>query len=396
MTHGEVIEYSAQLVGSQKDTEEDVMGYIYPHCPVEILAAHGFTASLLKAVPEIKGGFESSLQTFACSLTRNLFSQRQNGTLPPLDGILFPGNTCDSLQNVGDVWKKRFPEDKVFRLTYPAIIDRNAAIEFLSSELRLLSNKLEIRYGRALSETKLSDAISLWNQFRNMTQFAYAARILNPTVVSYSTLSRRARNFLSHPSLRNLDPLRKLVTKIEREMDLEAVKRLQNGLLKERLSGLDFTFDDSKTRLLVAGGMVEPAAISELLEPSQKLQDVDIVLDLLSYGFKTVFTPPIHEENLFDSTAKSMLHSPLEPTQEGLTRRMEMLKEYLTQLKIDGIVVCEQSFCDPDQFEAPSMIRVARKLSIPATRLPLDPELSDRSRIEGRLQTLVESIHGGK
>jgi len=396
LSHGEVIEYSAQLVRSQKSSEENIMGYIYPHCPVEILTAHGLTPSLLKAVPEIKGGFESSLQTFACSLTRNIFSQRQNDTLPPLTGILFPGNTCDSLQNVADVWRKRFPEDKVFRLTYPAVVDKRAAIEFLSKEISLLSGLLEMRYGREISKTKLSDAISLWNEFRDMTQFAYAARVLNPAVVSYGSLSKRARNFLSHPSLRNLDTLRTLVMNIESEMDMEVVKRLQRGLLKENISELDLRFEGSGTRLLVAGGMVEPSAISELFNPPEKFQDTDIVLDMLSYGFKTVFSPHIHEKDLFGSTAKSILYSPLEPTQEGLTRRMNLLKEYLLKLGIDGFVVCEQSFCDPDQFEAPSMIRVAKELSIPVTRLPLDPELSDRSRIEGRLQTFVESIQGKK
>jgi benzoyl-CoA reductase/2-hydroxyglutaryl-CoA dehydratase subunit BcrC/BadD/HgdB len=371
------------------------MGYIYPHCPVEILTAHGLTPSLLKAVPETKGGFEASLQTFACSLTRNIFSQRQNNTLLPLAGILFPGNTCDSLQNVADVWRKRFPEDKVFRLTYPAIVGKEAAYAFLSEELRLLSDMLEMQYGREISNTKLSDAVSLWNDFRDTTQFAYAARILNPAVVSYRSLTKRARHFLSHPSLRNLDPLRNLVMNIESEMNVEGVRRLQKGLLSDQLSGLDLRFEGSGPRLLVAGGMVEPTAISELLNLLQKSQKTDIVLDLLSYGFKTIFVPYVHEKDPFRSTAKSILRSTLEPTQEGLSRRMELLKEYLLQLRIDGIVVCEQSFCDPDQFEAPSMIRVAKKLGVPVTRLPLDPELSDRSRIEGRLQTFVESIQGG-
>ena len=54
----------------------------------------------------------------------------------------------------------------------------------------------------------------------------------------------------------------------------------------------------------------------------------------------------------------------------------------------------EQSFCDPDQFEAPSMERVAQAIGVRMVRIPIDPELSDHSRIEVRIQSFLESISG--
>jgi benzoyl-CoA reductase/2-hydroxyglutaryl-CoA dehydratase subunit BcrC/BadD/HgdB len=56
--------------------------------------------------------------------------------------------------------------------------------------------------------------------------------------------------------------------------------------------------------------------------------------------------------------------------------------------------VCEQSFCDPDEFESPSLERAAEEVGVPTVKLPLDSELSDRARIEGRIQTFLETIDG--
>jgi benzoyl-CoA reductase/2-hydroxyglutaryl-CoA dehydratase subunit BcrC/BadD/HgdB len=65
----------------------------------------------------------------------------------------------------------------------------------------------------------------------------------------------------------------------------------------------------------------------------------------------------------------------------------------LTKLSIDGLIICEQSFCDPDQFEAPSLEAAASEVNVPSVRLPLDPEFSDRARLEVRIQSFLETLH---
>ena len=116
-------------------------------------------------------------------------------------------------------------------------------------------------------------------------------------------------------------------------------------------------------------------------------------MDLLSFGFKTVFTSPILEnQEPFEAMAKSVLSAPGEPTHEGLQQRMRFLKNLSKAIDIDGLVIFEQSFCDPDQFEAPSIERAANEIGLRTVRIPVDPEFSDRSRIEVRIQSFLESI----
>jgi hypothetical protein len=143
--------------------------------------------------------------------------------------------------------------------------------------------------------------------------------------------------------------------------------------------------------------MTEPQAIAELVNAISKVSSTAVVFDLLSFGFKTIFTPmPTFEGDPFEIMARSVLGALLEPTQEGLPKRLDFLKDALTHFAIDGLIVCEQSFCDPDEFESPSLLAVASEVGVRSARLPVDPEFSDRARLEGRIQSFLETLeHGG-
>jgi benzoyl-CoA reductase/2-hydroxyglutaryl-CoA dehydratase subunit BcrC/BadD/HgdB len=328
-----------------------------------------------------------------------VFSQRSNGRLS-LSGVLFPSNTCDSLHNVADVWRHRFPEDKIFRLTYPVAKFGEDSVEFLAEELRILSESLKNTLGHPLSYDNLQAAVSLVNDFRNAAQTLYACRVVDPSLVSYSEVARMLRDFLTTPSANTVRQIIESANVASQALDargqLSTAKSLQSGLLSGRLGDIEITAESNIPRVLVVGGMIEPQAIASLFKASRRFRDDVVVLDLLSFGFKTVFIPRVRlEGDPFVAMARSILGAPSEPTQEGLPERLEFLKILLSRLSLGGIVVCEQSFCEPDQFEAPSLVNAASELGIPSVRLPIDPELSDRARLEGRIQSFLETLEGG-
>jgi len=402
MSRVEAIENPEQPLGELRASGKTVLGYVYPHAPLELLLAHGITPSLVRANPNVQGGFEASLQTFSCSLTRNLFSQRSKGGLLPYSGLLFPSNTCDSLHNVADVWQRRFAEDNIFRLTYPAARLGDDSVQFLAQELRILSESLKNTYGRPFSNRDLLTGASLVGGFRDAAQSLYACRIVDPSLVSYSELARILRKFLTIPNAHAADQISKSAIAASQLLDkrgqLTLAKSLQKALATGTLGNIKKIGMELNTpRVLVMGGMIEPQAVASLFEGSGKYGDQVIVLDLLSFGFKTVFTPRMNlEGDPFVAMSRCILGAPSEPTQEGLPDRLEFLKLLLTRLSIDGLVVCEQSFCDPDQFEAPSLVKAASEADVPSVRLPMDPELSDRVRLEGRIQSFLETLEGGR
>ena len=399
MSYEGVLEQSDSGLKELVKAGEEIIGYIYPHTPLELILAHGLTPSLMRAMPGIGSGFEESLQTFACSYIRNLYNQRVNEQLPAITGLLFPGNTCDSLQNLTDIWKIRFSNDRIYRLTYPVTRYANddSAEIYLRKELEILSKTIESTLGHPFSTDNYDRAVSLVRDFRLDTQFLYAARLVSPDVLSYAELARLVRSFLSAPVASVASDIHKVSLSVKEKMEskglLGIIDSILSGLQTKDLSKVESFKPPAGSRILVVGGMVEPQAIATIINGIERIDDSILVLDLLSFGFKSVFTPPLNKNgDPFEEMAKSILAAPGEPTQEGLNQRMDFLKNLVESLHIDGLIICEQSFCDPDQFEAPSIEKAASKAGIRTVRIPLDPELSDRARIEVKIQTFLESL----
>jgi hypothetical protein len=223
--------------------------------------------------------------------------------------------------------------------------------------------------------------------------------MVDSTVLPYAKIIRMVRDFLTFPDAEAVDQITESALDTSRRLDEAGKLRTANSLKDELLNGVlsDSKVDaDSKTpRVIVVGGMTEPLAIESLFNAARELGEDVLVTDLLSFGFKTAFTPPVSlDGDPFTAMSRSILKAPSEPTQEGLPRRLEFLKRLISKLSINGLVICEQSFCDPDQFEAPSLLRAASEVGVPAVRLPIDPELSDRARLEGRIQSFLETLRG--
>jgi benzoyl-CoA reductase/2-hydroxyglutaryl-CoA dehydratase subunit BcrC/BadD/HgdB len=394
-----VIEQSSADLKELVKSGEEIIGYIYPHAPLELFMAHGFIPSLIRALPGSSTGFEESLQTFACSYIRNLYSQRANGQFLTLAGLLFPGNTCDALQNLGDVWRIRFPDDRVFRLTYPVTrySQDDSTVKFLAEEIRLLSESISTTFNRPFLKESYERAINLVGDFRSSAQFLYSVRAINPKIIPYSEVVRLVRSFLTAPTLSSASNIKETAEKVRdtvKELGLlDTVEIVRHAILNGDYSKVTLPNNLETPRVVIAGGMVEPQAIASMINELPDFSDSVIVLDMLSFGFKTVFTQtPVKSDDSYHAMAQSVLTAPGEPTHEGLSFRMGAMKELLSNLSIQGLMVCEQSFCDPDQFEAPSIERAASELGMKTVRIPLDPELSDRGRIETRIQTFLETM----
>ena len=399
MNNEGVMEQSGSSLEELVKAGEGIIGYIYPHTPLELILAHGLTPSLMRAIPGVSSGFEESLQTFACSYIRNLYNQRTNEQMVSITGLLFPGNTCDSLQNLFDIWKVRFSDDRIYRLTYPVTryANDNSAEIYLRKELELLSKKIESTLNRPFMMDNYERAVSFVREFRLDSQFLYAARVVDPEVLSYTELAQLVRSFLTTPVESVASEIHRVTLSVKEKMEAKGligiIDSILSGFQKKDLSKVKPFNPPAGSRILVVGGMVEPQAIATIINGIDGIDDSILVLDLLSFGFKSVFTPPIDKNgDPFEEMAKSILAAPGEPTQEGLHHRMDFLKNLVEALHIDGLIICEQSFCDPDQFEAPSIEKAASKVGIRTVRIPLDPELSDRARIEVKIQTFLESL----
>ena len=254
-------------------------------------------------------------------------------------------------------------------------------------------------FGQDFSEDDLRVAVALLNRFRDAAQTLYASRMVDSNIISYDKIVRLVRNFLTFPDIEAVDRVTEAALvaskKLEEAGELKVVNSLRGALLNGEVTGAKVVADSKTPRIIVVGGMTEPLAIHSLLGAAGKFGGDVLITDLLSSGFRTVFTPAVTlDGDPFAAMSRSILNAPSEPTQEGLPKRLQFLRFLISTLSIDGLVICEQSYCDPDQFEAPMLFRAASEAGVPALRLPIDPELSDRARLEGRIQSFLETLEG--
>jgi hypothetical protein len=217
--------------------------------------------------------------------------------------------------------------------------------------------------------------------------------MLNPILIPYSKLASLTRGFLYAPGQDSLDRIQTVEAQIITTDDFsEMIEHNRKAILSRRFDDLQLPSNLSSPRVAVVGGMTEPESIARILQVIPDEIESTIALDLLSFGFKTIFTTSPEGDDPFEAVAKSILSSPGEPTQEGLSKRVNYIVDLITNLRIDGLIICEQSFCDPDEFEAPSIEKAIRKLNLAVVRLPMDSELSDLSRLGVRIQSFLETM----
>ncbi len=262
-----------------------------------------------------------------------------------------------------------------------------------------MSRTVEESFGLPFSQKEFSRAVGLTAQFRASSQFISAARLLQPQILTYAEYAELICRFLTLPNSESLNQIENKASAIrqilEKNKQVINTEALSYTLLHQEIGEVTISPDTSNPRIAVIGGMVDPEGFATMFNnaASETSPKAEIVLDLLSFGLRTTFTkPPRLQGNPFEEIALSLLGHSTEPTQEGLPERLGLLKKSLTMFAIDGLIICEQSFCDPDGFEAPEVISAAAEERVPTVRLNLDAELSDRARLESKIQSFLETL----
>ncbi|MHA2095998.1 MAG: 2-hydroxyacyl-CoA dehydratase [Candidatus Hodarchaeales archaeon] len=148
-----------------------MIGYFTNKTPVELFDAikiHPLRIFAFKHPQSQQGAYERYVQTFACSWLRDIIDNGLVNGYEDLEGIVFSAGTCDSLQNVSDIWKKVFPSQLTYNLTFP-IQSTEAASKYLEHEFTQLIQFLQANLN-ASSDFKLRESIQKYNLKRKILQ----------------------------------------------------------------------------------------------------------------------------------------------------------------------------------------------------------------------------------
>lgn len=362
--------YSGNALANYSDTLEELknlrkplIGYFTNRIPVEILHALNLLPTRILSIGHsVKGGSERYIQIYACSWLRQIIDIGLAQGYKALDGLIFSGGTCDSLQNFSDIWKKVFPDQWTYNLTFPVLTDSKLACDYLQNEFETLIENLSAQFLHDQPEIRLSHSIKLYN-FKRANLFKLA-NFVSERKIKYSTLAK----LLLISDVLPIEKINDVLSREVNEIDESSMGKIPNT-----------------PRILLVGGMFDNYKLLEVPEFDY------IVADDLSFGTRN-FNFQIPENSFLERYTEFYLDRIPDPTAFDMDRRISSLEESIKGHKIDGVVLLGQKWCDPDAFEFVPIQNRLKDLEIPFLNIETTPDLSNLQQIQTRLSAFIEML----
>ncbi|MHA2073824.1 MAG: 2-hydroxyacyl-CoA dehydratase subunit D [Candidatus Hodarchaeales archaeon] len=346
-----------------KKINKPLIGYFTNRIPVEIIhALNLLPIRILSLGKAAQGSSERYIQIFACSWLRQIMDIGLTQGYESLDGLLFSAGTCDSLQNFSDIWKKVFPDQWVYNLTFPVLTDSDLARDYLQNELETLIENLAIQFLQQHPEIRLSHSIKLYNIKR--ANLLKLAELVSTRKLKYSTLAK-------HLLIGDILPV-------------EIINQNFGWKINKTLDYPAESLPDSP-RIMLVGGMFDNYTLFDLPEFDH------IVADDLSFGTRN-FNFQIPENSFIQRYSQAYLDRVPDPTAFDMEKRINGVEQSIKGHKIDGIVLLGQKWCDPDAFEFVPIQNRLKSLEVPFLNIETTPELSNKQQIQTRLSAFIEML----
>lgn len=347
-------------------TGNRVFGYFCSYFPEELLHAASILPMRILGTKENVSLADSHVQAFICSLVRTSFDAALKKKFDFLDGVVFP-HSCDSIQNLADIWRHHLPEQFTDVVVLPVWVDIPEAEDYLTEEIRRFKGKLEDYLGEEIQDAELIASIETYNENRSVLSDLYALRRDNPGAITGTGV---------------LDIVRASMC-----MRKEEHTALVRELLKELQKGP--STDNEVVRIVLFGNACDHPAIMNLFEETGAV----VVDDDLCTGSRYFLCIEPPEGDSIRTLAKRYLRRVPCPSKHNTQfDRREYLVDMVRQSNADGVVMLVLKFCDPHDFDYPDLAKHLTEAGIPHLRIETEMQSSSVEQIRTRLEAFVEML----
>ncbi len=322
----------------QKRGGRSALGVLPIHYPKPLLTAFNLLAQEIWGPPgPPRGGASGRIQTYVCAVVRNAMAFLVSEQAAGLDALLFP-HTCDSIQGLAtqitDLGGWNRPS---FVFQPPRLAIRDSARRFLDQELRSLAGELAAWTGQALTEARLAWALDLHGEI---------------DALRLCLLASRARLPWSDPELYALLRRGEWLWPEDHLLELRAA-----------CQALAETPVQTGLPILVTGYVPEPPGILAALQEAGAFVAAD---DYAAVGRRVPRARSAGPVDPWARLAERQLAHPPCPTQGGPQgERMEHLLRLASESGARGVLVHLQTFCEPESFDVPAILRACSGRGLP-------------------------------
>jgi benzoyl-CoA reductase subunit C len=301
-----------------------------------------------------------------CPFCRDALAQGLKGSYSYLDGLVH-ARSCVHIRNTFVNWRKHVPIDFSYLMFMPAHVQSPRAKPFLTREFNDFKEALETWGGRTVTEDDLDRAIDVYNTNRRLMRQVYELRKDD------------------RPPISGAEAMEMVIA--GQLMDKEEHNRLLAQLLEE-LPGRQPT-RDTGSRLMLIGSEMDDVEFVRLVEGL----DATVVIDEHCSGTRYFWNEVIPEnDRLAAIAARYIERPPCPPKDWPERRRLDFVRELAQDYGVEGVILFQQKFCDPHEFDIPPLEQMFKEINIPTLFLEFDitiPWGQFRTRIEAFLEMLM-------
>ena len=343
-----------------------VVGWLCTYVPEEIIYAAGMLPVRILGSHETQDVTDAYISTIYCPFCRDALAQGLKGRYNYLDGIMH-ARSCVHIRNTFVNWERHVPIDFAYLMFMPAHVQSPRAKPFLTKEYGDFKEALEKWGGRTISRDDLVRAIETYNTSRKLMKQVYELRKKdNPPITGVEAMAMVISSQL---------------------MDKAEHNKLLEQFLKE-LPSRD-TGRQTSSRLMLIGSEMDDIEFVRLVEEL----DATFVIDEHCSGTRYFWDEVILQDDpLAALAARYIDRIPCPPKDWPERRRLPFILKLARDYNVQGVILYQQKFCDPHEFDIPKLKQMFAENNIPTLVLEFDvtiPWGQFRTRVEAFLETLA-------
>ena len=354
-----------EMAGGRK-----IAGYMCSYAPQELLHAAGYVPVRVMGRLQATPRADALMQSFICSFARSTFDAGLSGEFDFLDIMLF-AHTCDTMQNLADLWQGNCPRMKTIITSLPNLHSGAAAFTYFRKELDRVRSCIEEVSG-PISDAALLESIRLYDRHRDMMKAIHALRCDHPDLMTGAQMMAvLLSSFL-----------------IPREDHLTLVSDLY-----EKLKDISPAPSLGRPRVVVGGSVCQITDFIAAIEAAGCI----VADDDLCMGTRSYLLPQSGGEDPMDMLAQTYLaRNPCPAIYKPDFDPAVLMLERVRKINADGVVFLITKFCDPFAFDYPHVNEQLEKAGIPSLMLEIEQHLPVPEQLRTRVEAFVEVLQARK
>jgi benzoyl-CoA reductase subunit C len=352
-----------------KNAGRPVVGWTCTYTPEEVVyAADALPIMVWGSLGETTLA-DAYMPSNSCSFARSCFNAALRGDFDYLDAFV-ESTSCDNREKTFDMWANYSKVPNLYLINTPHT-NTETAHEFFRQQVVKFREWLEKIFKTRVSEDALRNAVSTYNESRNLLRKIYELKLKSPSLISGTEYLEIALSGLVTP------------------------KTEHNLLMKHFLDEVETRSDTPREglRLMVSGSVMDNLELVKLIESVGGTVVADDWCTGSRYFWNNI---ELGNGDPLKAIARRYLDKVPSSFMFIREQRFNHVAELAKRFDVDGVIIFLIKYCDTHMFDAPHLRDELKAMGLPVLYLEWEHSLSGFAGLKTRIEAFVEMVGGIK